>query len=103
MSQLPDIIYVPKAAKYGTLDYVTAYLDLEAAKESRYEKDEMQKYIPTYRLQEFVKVVEEMRALQKVYTEMFPTGYGCYAPIEMEQKVDACIQDIKKMYPKENE
>lgn len=44
--------------------------------------------------EEFVSLVREMREAQRVYSEMFPTGHGCYAPIELEKKVD---EYLKKM------
>lgn len=43
---------------------------------------------------EFVSLVRKMREAQKVYSELFPTGFGCYAPIELEEKVD---EYLKKM------
>lgn len=51
--------------------------------------------IPTIsELCDFVSLVREMREAQRVYSEMFPTEYGCYAPIELEKKVD---EYLKKM------
>ena len=44
--------------------------------------------------QEFVSLVKQMRDAQKVYSETFPTGYGCYAPVELEKEVD---EYLKKM------
>ena len=52
MSQLPDKIYVPLHCKYGTLDYVTAYLSDWAFEENGYKAEDMQEYIPTYRCEE---------------------------------------------------
>ena len=43
---------------------------------------------------EFASLVKRMREAQKVYSEQFPTGFGCYAPIELEEKVD---EYLKKM------
>lgn len=43
---------------------------------------------------EFVSLVKRMREAQKIYSETFPTGYGCYAPTELESKVD---EYLKKM------
>lgn len=67
MSQLPDEIYVPEDSKYGTLDYVIAFLDLEAAKEAGYEREEVQEYVPTYRRDEFYYFVKKMRDAQVKY------------------------------------
>ena len=47
-------------------------------------------------LHDFAKTVYEMRHAQKIYSETFPTGYGCYAPTELEDKVDTWI---KENYP----
>ena len=103
MSQLPDKIFVPEISKYGTLDYVIAYLDLDAAKEEGYEKEEVQGYVPTYRFLELAAMVEEMRKAQKVYNEMFPTGNECYAPVEYERKVDDLLKEIKQIHPEDME
>lgn len=43
---------------------------------------------------EFASLIRRMREAQKVYSELFPTGFGCYAPIELEEKVD---EYLKKM------
>ena len=45
---------------------------------------------------EFVSLVKEMREAQRAYAEMFPTGYGCYAPTELETKVDEWIKEIEE-------
>lgn len=42
---------------------------------------------------EFVSLVKKMRDAQIIYSATFPTGYGCYAPTEIESKVDAWIQE----------
>ena len=39
-------------------------------------------------LHDFADLVSKMREAQKVYSEMFPTDYECYAPTELECKVD---------------
>lgn len=44
---------------------------------------------------ELVTLVEDMRKAQRIYSEMFPTGYECYAPIELENKVDNLINLIR--------
>lgn len=51
---------------------------------------------------EFVSLVKEMREAQKVYSEQFPTGFGCYAPIELEEKVDEYLKEMEE-YLKEME
>ena len=43
---------------------------------------------------EFISLVKRMREAQKIYSETFPTGYGCYAPTELESEVD---EYLKKM------
>lgn len=43
-----------------------------------------------------VTLVEDMRKAQKVYAEMFPTGYECYAPVDLEKKVDNLIEHIRR-------
>ena len=43
-----------------------------------------------------VRLVEDMREAQRTYSEMFPTGYECYAPIELEKKVDNLIENIRR-------
>ena len=43
---------------------------------------------------EFVELVKRMREAQKLYADTFPTGYGCYAPTELESEVD---EYLKKM------
>lgn len=45
------------------------------------------------RYEEFLGLVARMREAQKTYSEMFSTGYECYAPTEIESKVDAWIQE----------
>ena len=40
-------------------------------------------------------LVKRMREAQKVYSEMFPTGYGCYAPTELESEVDEYLKKIE--------
>ena len=72
MSQLPDEIYVPQHYKYGTLDYVTAYLYDWAYEENGYEEEDMQEYIPTYRCEEKIRdmklaMIERLRELQRGY------------------------------------
>ena len=41
-------------------------------------------------------LVEDMRKAQRTYSEMFPTGYECYAPTDLEKKVDDLIAKIKQ-------
>ena len=41
-------------------------------------------------------LVEGMRKAQRIYNEMFPTGYGCYAPTDLEKKVDDLIAKIRQ-------
>lgn len=41
----------------------------------------------------FAALVSKMREAQKIYSETFPTGYGCYAPTELEDKVDTWIRE----------
>ena len=72
MSQLPDEIYVPLHFKYGTLDYVTAYLYDLAYEENGYKAEDMQEYIPTYRCEERIRdtkgaMIERLRELQSGY------------------------------------
>lgn len=43
-----------------------------------------------------VGLVEEMREAQRLYNETFPTGYECYAPTEIEKKVDNLIKYIRE-------
>ena len=47
-------------------------------------------------LHDFAEMVGKMREAQKIYSDMFPTGYGCYAPTELEAEVDTWI---KENYP----
>ena len=47
-------------------------------------------------LHDFAEMVCKMREAQKIYSDMFPTGYGCYAPSELEAEVDTWI---KENYP----
>jgi hypothetical protein len=42
----------------------------------------------------FADLVCKMREAQKIYSETFPTGHGCYAPTELESEVD---EYLKKM------
>ena len=72
MSQLPDEIYVPLHSKYGTLDYVTAYLYDWAFEENGYTAEDMQEYIPTYRCEERVidakmHMIDRLRELKGDY------------------------------------
>ena len=41
-------------------------------------------------------LVNRMREAQKVYSETFPTGYECYAPVELEQKVDEYLKKMEE-------
>lgn len=41
-------------------------------------------------------LVKRMREAQKVYSETFPTGYGCYAPVELEKEVDEYLKKMEK-------
>lgn len=41
----------------------------------------------------FAALVSKMREAQKIYSETFPTGYGCYAPTELESEVDTWIRE----------
>lgn len=43
-----------------------------------------------------VSLVKKMREAQKVYSEQFPTGFRCYAPIELEEKVDEYLKKMHK-------
>ena len=62
MSQLPDVIYVPEESKYGTLDYVIAYLDEEyLGDDGYYKRENLQPYIPSYRCEE--RVADIRRAM----------------------------------------
>ena len=45
---------------------------------------------------EFVSLVKRMREAQKVYSETFPTGYECYAPVELEQEVDEYLKKMEE-------
>ena len=45
---------------------------------------------------EFASLVKRMREAQKVYSETFPTGYECYAPVELEQKVDEYLKKMEE-------
>ena len=47
-------------------------------------------------LLEFVSLVKRMREAQKVYSEQFPTGFGCYAPIKLEEKVDEYLKKMEE-------
>ena len=47
-------------------------------------------------LLEFVSLVKRMREAQKVYSEQFPTGFECYAPIELEEKVDEYLKKMEE-------
>ena len=47
-------------------------------------------------LHDCADLVRKMREAQRVYSEMFPTDYECYAPTELECKVDTWI---KENYP----
>ena len=42
-------------------------------------------------LHDFALIVRKMRKAQRVYSEMFPTYYECYAPTELECEVDSWI------------
>ena len=55
---------------------------------------EKKEYHKTYG--EYVSIVREMREAQRVYSEMFPTGNGCYAPIELEKKVDEYLKKMEE-------
>lgn len=44
---------------------------------------------------EFASLVKRMREAQKVYSETFPTGYGCYAPVELEKEVDSYLKKME--------
>jgi hypothetical protein len=44
-------------------------------------------------LHDFADLVCKMRKAQKIYSETFPTGYGCYAPTELESEVDTWIRE----------
>ena len=45
--------------------------------------------------EEFKELVKRMREAQKVYSETFPTGYGCYAPVELEKEVDSYLKKME--------
>lgn len=44
---------------------------------------------------EFTSLVKGMRDAQKVYAETFPTGYGCYAPTDIEREVDEYLKKLE--------
>lgn len=44
-------------------------------------------------LHDFADLVSKMRKAQKIYSETFPTEYGCYAPTELESEVDTWIRE----------
>lgn len=41
-------------------------------------------------------LVEDMRRAQRIYNETFPTGYECYAPTDLEKRVDNLIKQIRQ-------
>ena len=92
MSQLPDEIYVSEAYKYGTLDFVIAYVGLEEAEENGYERDEMQEYIPTYRCEERIRdakdaMISRLRELQSGYESDLDTEPRVY-----ERDIQLCAK-----------
>lgn len=44
---------------------------------------------------DFISLVKRMREAQKIYSETFFTGYGCYAPTELESEVDECLKKME--------
>lgn len=44
---------------------------------------------------DFLSLVKRMREAQKVYSETFPTGYGCYAPVKLEKEVDEYLKKVE--------
>ena len=44
---------------------------------------------------DFVSLVNRMREAQKVYADTFPTGYGCYAPTQLESEVDEYLTKME--------
>ena len=92
MSQLPDEIYVPQHSKYGTLDYVIAYLYDWAYEENGYTEEDMQEYIPTYRCQEKIRdakdaMIERLRELQRGYENDLDTEPRVY-----ERHIQLCAK-----------
>ena len=49
-----------------------------------------------FRYNTLLTLVEDMRKAQRTYIEMFPTGYECYAPTDLEKKVDDLIAKIRQ-------
>ena len=49
-----------------------------------------------FRYNTLLTLVEDMRKAQRTYNEMFPTGYECYAPTDLEKKVDDLIAKIRQ-------
>ena len=43
----------------------------------------------------FLSLVKQIREAQKVYSEMFPTGYECYAPTDLESEVDELLKEME--------
>lgn len=43
-----------------------------------------------------ITLVEDMRREQRIYNETFPTGYECYAPTDLEKRVDNLIEQIRQ-------
>ena len=96
MSQLPDEIYVPLHSKYGTLDYVIAYLYDWAYEENGYKAEDMQEYIPTYRCEERIRDAKDAM-IEKATQWLFATTYD-YLNEKDQEKVAEFVKAMEEEY-----